>query len=361
MVAGGCCADWKNLLGGRREVVEMVSNQPWGLYILLHIVTYLFLFPIFVADVVKPIVPRWRSLRSGFAELIRRGLCHTWPWLYKLIFTTPVHVDAMMTSASSLGMLAEVARVDPSNAESAFASISFVGCSWLMVYHVGVVRALVEHGLVDNERTILLGSSSGSIIAAAVVCGVSLQDCMALVEEMANDGSLHRRVCGPVGRMSHYVRQGLQRCLPEDAHQRASGRLYISTTSYETRHGKSHLQNHLISEFSSREDLINLILASCYIPGYYESPVRCKTRGMFFLDGGLTNNQPVLKGTLTVSPYAGTAIISPSTQDPTWKFDPLDRLLPPHIDQLYAYERQGFRDTQRMLPYLNPTTNVSPP
>lgn len=50
------------------------------------------------------------------------------------------------------------------------------------------------------------------------------------------------------------ARDGMERILPEDAHIRCSGRLHISLTRYDD--GK----NVTISDFSSKEDLIEVLL-----------------------------------------------------------------------------------------------------
>ena len=77
--------------------------------------------------------------------------------------------------------------------------------------------------------------------------------------------------------------------LPQDAYKQCSGRLFISLTKV-TIWG---VENVMISEFSSNEDLFNCCCASSTIP--YMSIPRWfwYFRGEPYLDGGLTNNTPV--------------------------------------------------------------------
>lgn len=61
------------------------------------------------------------------------------------------------------------------NTDSEFSkySLSFAGCGFLCVYHTGVCAALKEYAprLLEN---VLCGASAGSLIAAAVACGICM-------------------------------------------------------------------------------------------------------------------------------------------------------------------------------------------
>lgn len=54
-------------------------------------------------------------------------------------------------------------------------NISFAGCGFLGIYHIGVASCLVEQApfLVQNARHIY-GASAGALTATALVTGVSL-------------------------------------------------------------------------------------------------------------------------------------------------------------------------------------------
>lgn len=99
----------------------------------------------------------------------------------------------------------------------------------------------------------------------------------------------------------------LRNHLPEDAHKRASGRLFISLTRI---HDKSNV---VLSEFRYREQLIKAILAGSFIPtysGFLPKPYR----GVRYIDGSVTNNLPVIDGsTIRVSPFSGEADICPNS------------------------------------------------
>lgn len=99
----------------------------------------------------------------------------------------------------------------------------------------------------------------------------------------------------------------LRNHLPEDAHDRATGRLFISLTRI---HDKSNV---VLSEFRYREHLIRAVLAGCFIPTY-SGLLPSPYLGVRYIDGSVTNNQPVIdQNTIRVSPFSGESDICPKT------------------------------------------------
>ena len=124
------------------------------------------------------------------------------------------------------------------------------------------------------------------------------------------------------------------------------------------------LRNLLVSEYRSNEDLLDCLVCSCFIPGFsgYSAPT---FRGERFLDGGLTNNQPILDDqTIRVNALASDNDIRPidggklQLKLPTIGSDRVHlsaknvvRLKhafspPSDIDRLYP---EGYRDTAEYL------------
>nr|CAD7199613.1 unnamed protein product [Timema douglasi] len=82
--------------------------------------------------------------------------------------------------------------------------------------------------------------------------------------------------------------------LPQDAHLRTSGKLHISLTRVYD--GK----NVVVNEFHSREELIQALLASSFIP-VFSGILPPKFRGIRYMDGGFSDNLPMLnENTITV-------------------------------------------------------------
>ncbi|BFG02936.1 1-acylglycerol-3-phosphate O-acyltransferase Pnpla3 [Drosophila madeirensis] len=184
-------------------------------------------------------------------------------------------------------------------------NLSFAGCGFLGIYHVGVAVCLKKHApQLLLER--IAGASAGALAACCLLCDLP-------IETMAADflrvvGEVRRHPLGPFSpsfNLQRCLLEGMQRELPEDAHERVSGRLHISLTRVRDR------CNVLMSEFGSRQELLQALLCSCFIPGL-SGLMPPQVRGVRYMDGAFSNNLPLLdEHTVTVSPFCGESDICP--------------------------------------------------
>uniref|UniRef100_A0A8C7ECX3 Patatin like phospholipase domain containing 1 n=1 Tax=Nothoprocta perdicaria TaxID=30464 RepID=A0A8C7ECX3_NOTPE len=189
-------------------------------------------------------------------------------------------------------------------------SLSFSGSGFLVLYQVGVVQSLLELAPeLLRSACKVYGSSAGSLIAAAVVCGTNLgKRIIEYFFESARE--VRKTILGPLSpkcSLLRNIRSLLQRTLPENSHQVASGRLHISLTRVVDG------QNVMVSEFNSKEDLIQALLCSCFLP-IYCGFIPPSYRGVRYVDGGFTGLQPVSsleEAVITVSPFTGELDICP--------------------------------------------------
>ncbi len=197
-------------------------------------------------------------------------------------------------SARSLGVRSVSQAAEPSAPKKV---LSFSGSGHLLAYQLGAAETLLR----ERSFDCFAGSSGGALVAALFSC-VGRDGLEAFVEE-------HVVHCKAF--------TGIEEVLSEDAHVRATGTLIISVTNGITG------ANELISEFSSRSQLLNVIKASCHIPGSFHpldfllgfKPVFPQHLGVeiegrpdaTFGDGGLTDSLPRPSGcaVCTVSPVAG--------------------------------------------------------
>ncbi|KAL0273132.1 UNVERIFIED_CONTAM: hypothetical protein PYX00_005879 [Menopon gallinae] len=101
------------------------------------------------------------------------------------------------------------------------------------------------------------------------------------------------------------LRDGLDKFLPEDAHKRVSGKLRVSLTRV------YDMKNVIVTDFSSREELLQALLASAFVP-VFSGFIPPKFRGTRYMDGGFSDNLPTLdENTITVSPFCGESDICP--------------------------------------------------
>ncbi|XP_035257960.1 patatin-like phospholipase domain-containing protein 2 isoform X1 [Anguilla anguilla] len=187
-------------------------------------------------------------------------------------------------------------------------NISFAGCGFLGIYHIGVASCLLEQApyLVKGASKIY-GASAGALTASMLASGASIAKCCEDVVEMAKEA--RRRNLGPLHpsfNLLKVLRAGLSRDLPADAHVQASGRLCVSLTRV------SDGQNELVTHFDSKEELIQALVCSCFIP-IYCGLIPPSFRGVRYVDGGISNNLPQFeaRNTITVSPFAGESDVCP--------------------------------------------------
>ncbi|KAI5105436.1 patatin-like phospholipase domain-containing protein 2, partial [Silurus meridionalis] len=187
-------------------------------------------------------------------------------------------------------------------------NITFVGCGFLGIYYFGVYTCLLEQAqhLIQSTKKIC-GASSGALIAAMIVCQLSPARCcenlMALAKEARKGilSSMH-----PSFNLLKLTRQLLIRELPDNAHLLASGKLCVSLTRL------SDGKNVLVSEFTSKDDLIQALYCSCFFP-LYCGVVPPSYHGTHYVDGALSDSAPYssLKNTIIVSPFSGESDICP--------------------------------------------------
>lgn len=98
---------------------------------------------------------------------------------------------------------------------------------------------------------------------------------------------------------------GFEKHLPEDAHERVSGKVHISLTRVYD--GK----NVIVSHFNSREDLFQALLCACFIP-VFSGLLPPRFHGVRYIDGAFSDNLPTIdENTVTVSPFSGENDICP--------------------------------------------------
>nr|XP_029731249.1 patatin-like phospholipase domain-containing protein 2 isoform X2 [Aedes albopictus] len=153
--------------------------------------------------------------------------------------------------------------------------------------------------------------------------------------------------------------EGLQKFLPPDAHERVNGKLHISLTRVYD--GK----NVIVSQFNSREDLLQALLCACFIP-VFSGILPPRFHGVRYMDGAFSDNLPTLdENTVTVSPFCGESDICPRDNSSqmfhvNWANTSIELskqnmnrfgriLFPPRPEILSSFCQQGFDDALNFL------------
>ncbi|KAM5179733.1 omega-hydroxyceramide transacylase-like [Mantella aurantiaca] len=197
------------------------------------------------------------------------------------------------------------AEPDPENSPL---SLSFSGSGFLSVYQIGAVKALLERTPdILKAAPKVYGASAGSLVAAAVVFNLNLDELKQMVIDAANEA--RKSILGPFFssfNLINILKQALPRLVPENAHHLANGRLHVALTRLVD--GKTIM----VSDFNSKEEVIQALLCSCYVP-FYCGLFPPSFRGVWYIDGGLSNFHPLyhLHSIITISPFTGELDICP--------------------------------------------------
>ncbi|XP_029697838.1 patatin-like phospholipase domain-containing protein 2 isoform X2 [Takifugu rubripes] len=241
-------------------------------------------------------------------------------------------------------------------------NLSFAGCGFRSVYYLGALSCFLDRvPQLVHGATRICGASSGCLVAAAVTVGIPIDHFCADVLNLAR--KVRKQPLGvfhPGFSLLQVVQDSLLEKLPADAHLRASGRLCVSLTRLAD--GK----NVLVSQFDSREELIQVLICSCFFPVYCGF-IPPSYRGELFLDGALSNNLPLVeqRNTITMAPFSGETDICPKDD----AFNPIQvhccsmsiqvntrnvhrvctSFLPPTIQNLAEICHSGYVDALRFL------------
>ncbi|KAK6805344.1 hypothetical protein RDI58_003129 [Solanum bulbocastanum] len=167
---------------------------------------------------------------------------------------------------------------------------SFSAAGLLFPYHLGVAKLLIEKGYI-KETTPLAGSSAGAIVCAVIASGASMQEALDATKILAQDC----RLKGTAFRLGAVLREVLERFLPDDAHIRCNGRIRVAVTQILWRP-----RGLLVDQFDSKEDLVNAVFTSSFIPGYLAPRPATFFRNRLCIDGGLTLFMPPTSAAQTV-------------------------------------------------------------
>ncbi|KAM3368736.1 hypothetical protein ACQJBY_016951 [Aegilops geniculata] len=167
---------------------------------------------------------------------------------------------------------------------------SFSAAGLLFPYHLGVAQCLLDKGYI-TERTPLAGSSAGAIICAVIASGKTMQEALQVTKILAEDC----RSKGTAFRLGAVLKDVLEKFLPDDLHISCNGRIRVAITQLSWRP-----RGLLVDQFDSKEDVINAIITSSFIPGYLAPRPATLFRNRLCVDGGLTLFMPPTSASETV-------------------------------------------------------------
>lgn len=215
------------------------------------------------------------------------------------------------------------------------ACVAFSSCQWALFYHIGAARELElafgGPGALRRSGFSFSGTGLGAFLAAAAACGVPLERVEHTLRKLLSFAA--QRTFGAAGAMGALAAQ-LCRLLPADAHELCGGRVIVEVLSLADVRPKTQF----LTDFPSRDALLEALLAAAFVPVYHESPRR--VAGAIAVDGALGGGFPVapwlLRRTLLVDWSQGCApegvrigVAPPSARHPyaarvNWRPGPAD-------------------------------------
>uniref|UniRef100_A0A251VIZ4 Patatin n=1 Tax=Helianthus annuus TaxID=4232 RepID=A0A251VIZ4_HELAN len=134
-------------------------------------------------------------------------------------------------------------------------------------------------------------SDSRSHSSGCIRSKYGLEEALQVTKVLAEDC----RSRGTAFRLGAVLRDVLEQFLPDDAHIRSNGRVRVAVTQILWRP-----RGLLVDQFDSREDLIDAVITSSFIPGYLAPRPATLFRNRLCVDGGLTLFMPPTSAAQTV-------------------------------------------------------------
>jgi len=175
--------------------------------------------------------------------------------------------------------------------------LSFSGCGFLGMFHIGSLAAFKDAtNVVRIDRC--FGASSGSVVACAAVANMDLEWLQSVFREILASVGHNRFGAFSKNFDIGVILKNVFEDLPPDLYLRVNDKLFVSLTS-------STFQNVTVSKFKSNEELRDVLHCSCFLPAFSGRKIP-KFKGLRYLDGGLTNQQPTFdSATIKISPFSG--------------------------------------------------------
>jgi predicted acylesterase/phospholipase RssA len=181
-------------------------------------------------------------------------------------------------------------------------SISFSGGGYNCVYHLGVIKYIFEH-TDDFKDCQYLGASGGSNLGAFIIINENkdnrIQILQNILDEIIELASSNINLVDQVDKYMNIITN----CVNENNFKKYiqdKNRCIVSVTKLIY---SIIPQNTIVQNYSSYNDYINHIRASSSIPYLIDNKFRTINNN-YFIDGGFTNNQPIIDDdTITVACY----------------------------------------------------------
>eukprot|EP00208_Stichococcus_sp_RCC1054_P007605 CAMPEP_0206138018 /NCGR_PEP_ID=MMETSP1473-20131121/3011_1 /ASSEMBLY_ACC=CAM_ASM_001109 /TAXON_ID=1461547 /ORGANISM="Stichococcus sp, Strain RCC1054" /LENGTH=361 /DNA_ID=CAMNT_0053531321 /DNA_START=477 /DNA_END=1562 /DNA_ORIENTATION=+ len=189
-------------------------------------------------------------------------------------------VDAAAAAAEKLQQQPPAQAESPSTVRPG-PLLSGAGGGIFFFHQLGVLEFMQERYDMAAPEMAYVGASAGSLLVVLAACGVPAEAAVAGAARLAKEHGVFERPLGVAGIWGNIIRAWLDELLPPDALERCRDRVSLVVTRV-----PSFRQQYLHS-FTSREDLLDAVLASAHIPFLLNWAPVARMRGEWLLDGSL--------------------------------------------------------------------------
>ena len=171
------------------------------------------------------------------------------------------------------------------------AQLIFNGCGGMYSYNLGVASVIQDN--YDLSNVIISSASGGCFPAMALILEFNILQYfdtwnIPLLEEV------NSHLFGAIGIWNRIVKKWTLKFLNKDKniYKKAISKLFCSITTCNILK-KPYIENILISDWKSNEDLIDGMISSAFVPFFDMGKLTNLYRNKRCIDGSITNNNPI--------------------------------------------------------------------
>lgn len=184
--------------------------------------------------------------------------------------------------------------------------VGMSGSGLFALYHLGVLDTLIDTGVVIPGQTVMAGASGGAIMALHTCLGLAPQHTFDRLHTMLQSCAVSPTTC-PLADLTSFgahVMNAMLLVAPQPW-ERCIGRAHVHVALVD---GAPELATHAscplalrktgwtVTNFTSREDVVEAALATSYIPGVVGHSCAASLRGRAVIDGGYYDHLPCPPG-----------------------------------------------------------------
>ena len=215
-------------------------------------------------------------------------------------------------------------------------TISFDSCGWMIAYHLGVAEFLKSH--YDLSEISMHGVSGGALVGGILLCDhVDFQYVIRHILSYQKYAKYNPFL------ISKHVNNTLCLFTPNDINTITSNRLSIALSELST----NGLSRKYVNEFDNKEDFINKLNATCWIP-LISNVLPYQIDQKYYYDGGVTGNMLIRNDkhqrTLYISCYPYNSYECQVNICPSFHIPRIWYIFTPSFNTLMCIKKLGYLD-----------------